>query len=54
MARLTPRAIYQIAGDDRDLARSLLSRYGYVRADWSPDFRRTSRSLLRDLGYPIW
>ena len=54
VARLTPRAIYQLAGDDRDLARSLLSRYGYVRADWSPDFRRTSRSLLRDLGYPIW
>lgn len=50
-ARLTPRSIYTLAGDDRDLARSLLSRYGYVRSDWTPNFRRSNRSLLNDLRY---
>lgn len=29
--RLTPRSIYELAGDDRDLAIELLSRYGYLR-----------------------
>lgn len=30
VARLTPRAIYDLAGDDRDLAVMLLRRYGYL------------------------
>jgi len=55
-ARLTPRSIYQLAGDDRELAQALLSRYGYVRSGWTPDFDRSSKSLLRDMGFPadIW
>lgn len=51
VARLTPRSIYTLAGDDRALAQQLLSRYGYVRQDWTPNFRRSSRSLLNDLRY---
>ena len=30
VARLTPRAIYRLAGDDRGLAVTLLRRYGYI------------------------
>lgn len=30
VARLTPRAIYHLAGDDRALAVELLARYGYI------------------------
>lgn len=51
-ARLTPRSIYQLAGNDRELAQSLLSRYGYIRSDWTPNFSRSNRSLLTDLGIP--
>lgn len=46
--RLTPRSIYQLAGNDRDLAVQLLRDNGYIRDAWTPDFRRSLASVRRD------
>ena len=47
--RLTPKSIYEIAGDDRTKARQLLYDYGYLD---SRPISRDYRSLLADAGRP--
>lgn len=46
--RLTPRSIYELAGDDRSLAVELLRDNGYIRDAWTPGFRRSLSNVIRD------
>lgn len=48
--RLTVRAIYAQAGNDRLQVIELLTRNGYMRHTWTPEFRRSIRQAYRDLG----
>ncbi len=48
--RLTVRAIYAQVGGDRLQVIELLTRNGYMRHTWTPEFRRSIRQAYRDLG----
>lgn len=50
VGRLTVRAIYAQAGGDRLQVIELLTRNGYMRHTWTPEFRRSIRQAYRDLG----
>lgn len=48
--RFTVRAIYEQAAGDRLKTIELLTRNGYMRESWTPEFRRSIRQAFRDLG----